>query len=167
MHLPEISRHISVYYGNQWYSHSVCSWDSMKRDRYMIIFPYDSCSRKYMIITTTVTSHDPYSGHMKWLVIVYFYHHKGFPCTLLILYIWFPQYPKITCVYLSKINWLLSTVRAKKILPSWRQPEGAAKSRSQFLSADGGFRRSAHPSVWHAIYASRRELKAPPIDIGR
>ena len=59
------------------------------------------------------------------------------------------------------------TVRAKKILPSWRQPEGAAKSRSQFLSADGGFRRSAHPSVWHAIYASRRELKAPPIDIGR
>ena len=61
----------------------------------------------------------------------------------------------------------IGTVRAKKILPSWRQPAGAAKCRSQFLSADGGFRRSAHPSVWHAIYASRRELKAPPIDIGR
>ena len=61
----------------------------------------------------------------------------------------------------------VATVRAKKILPSWRQPAGSAKSRSQFLSAYGGFRRSAHPSVWHAIYASRRELKAPPIDNGR
>ena len=60
-----------------------------------------------------------------------------------------------------------TTVRAKKILPSWRQPAAAAKSRSQFMSADGGCRRSAHPTVWHAIYASRRELKAPPVDIGR
>ena len=63
--------------------------------------------------------------------------------------------------------WANSTVRAKKNLPSWRQPAGAAKCRSQFLSADGGCRCSAHPSVWHAIYASRQELNAPPVDIAR
>ena len=56
---------------------------------------------------------------------------------------------------------------SQKNLPSWRQPAGAAKCLSQFLSADGGCRRSAHPSVWHAIYASRRKLKAPPVDIDR
>ena len=73
----------------------------------------------------------------------------------------------VTNTRCSAVNMWVHTVRAKNFLPSWRQPAGAAECRSQYLSADGGCQRSAHPSVWHAIYANQREIKAPPVDIGR
>ena len=59
-----------------------------------------------------------------------------------------------------------ATVRAKKFLPSWRQALPGAKRRRQALPASAAWRHSSHPSVWHAIYTGRHELKAPPTDVG-
>ena len=54
----------------------------------------------------------------------------------------------------------------QKSLPSWRQALPDTKRRRQTLPASAAWRHSSHPSVWHAIYVGRHELKASPTDVG-